>query len=268
MLDQKIFGTKLRNHRKNLSLTQEEVALQIGVSPQAISKWESGECLPDCFNLKAIADVYGISLDVLLETESTGNLTEVSNKITQLGDEYVWANENTSIEHIHKELGEELWEMWKGLFFIESGDKKTQEECRKMGQTRVSGKYGMKLWDDTGVACIIKSSLIENLKTPGQDSLAVLSTLAGTDGLSLIRALNPLKPVTKETLLESTGIAPARLNELLLLLLENKVIQFVSDNPNPGYRISGHCGIVAYLILAAGHILEQKYYTVSEYHYH
>ena len=42
MLDQKIFGEKLRNHRKNIGFTQEEVAEKIGVSAQAISKWEAG----------------------------------------------------------------------------------------------------------------------------------------------------------------------------------------------------------------------------------
>ena len=68
MLDQKIFGEKLRNHRKKLGMTQEDVAEKVGVSPQAISKWESGDCLPDCFNLKAISDVYKISADVLLES--------------------------------------------------------------------------------------------------------------------------------------------------------------------------------------------------------
>ena len=51
MLDQKVFGEKLRNHRKKLGMTQEDVAEKVGVSPQAISKWEAGDCLPDCFNL-------------------------------------------------------------------------------------------------------------------------------------------------------------------------------------------------------------------------
>lgn len=45
MLDQKLFGEKLRNHRKRIGMTQEEVAEKIGISPQAISKWESGGSL-------------------------------------------------------------------------------------------------------------------------------------------------------------------------------------------------------------------------------
>ena len=94
MLDQKIFGEKLRNHRKKLGMTQEEVAEKVGVSPQAISKWEAGDCLPDCFNLKAISDVYKISADVLLETESNGDLDAVSSKIEQLATEFVWSMAN------------------------------------------------------------------------------------------------------------------------------------------------------------------------------
>lgn len=38
MLNQKVFGEKLRNHRKRLGMTQEEVAQMLCVSPQAISK--------------------------------------------------------------------------------------------------------------------------------------------------------------------------------------------------------------------------------------
>lgn len=45
MLDQKVFGEKLRNHRKRLAMTQEEVAVKVGVSAQAISKWETGVSL-------------------------------------------------------------------------------------------------------------------------------------------------------------------------------------------------------------------------------
>ena len=268
MLDQKSFGQKLRNHRKNLSLTQEEVAEKIGVSPQAISKWEAGDCLPDCFNLKSIADVYHVSLDVLLETDSSGDLTAVSDKIMQLGTEYIWANEDTSHPYVHKELGDELWEMWKGLFFLESGNKKEQEECKKRGNTRVSGNYGLKLWDDAGIACLIKSSFIKDLKVPTIQTFEVLSALASTDGQTLIRALNPQIPVAKDVLLEATEIEPGRLNELLLLLLESNVIEFTSNkqiSDIPGYRLSGRCGIVAHMLLAAGYLLEQKYCTVSEY---
>ena len=81
MLDLEIFGAKLREHRKKLGLTQEAVADRVGVSAQAVSKWESGECLPDCFNLKSLGEIYGVSLDILLDTDKSGDIDAVAAKI-------------------------------------------------------------------------------------------------------------------------------------------------------------------------------------------
>ena len=141
MLDQKVFGEKLRNHRKKHGMTQEEVAEKVGVSAQAISKWEAGDCLPDCFNLKAISDVYKISVDVLLETESDGDIEAVANKIEQLGTEFIWAKADCGRygNLLHQELGEDLWQMWKGLYFAETGDRKIQQESKEQGNLRISG---------------------------------------------------------------------------------------------------------------------------------
>lgn len=105
---------------------------------------ESGECLPDCFNLKEISSVYKISIDSLLETESDGDLETVTAKIEQLGTEFVWANADKSGKNPHKQLGDELWEMWKALYFIEVGDKKIQQEDKKRGHLHICGNYGLK----------------------------------------------------------------------------------------------------------------------------
>lgn len=53
----------LRNRRK---MTQEEVAEQIGVSRQAVAKWENGDSLPDILNCEALADFYDVSLSDLV----------------------------------------------------------------------------------------------------------------------------------------------------------------------------------------------------------
>ena len=41
------FGKKILSIRQNANLTQEELALRMGVTPQAISKWERGDSMPD-----------------------------------------------------------------------------------------------------------------------------------------------------------------------------------------------------------------------------
>ena len=70
MFTQNDFGKRLREFRKRRNLTQKEVAMKIGVSEQALSKWENGDCLPDVYNLKLLALVLNVSVDCLLDTEN------------------------------------------------------------------------------------------------------------------------------------------------------------------------------------------------------
>ena len=72
MLDQAAFGKRVRAFRLKANYSQKETALRIGVSEQAVSKWENGECLPDVYNLKLLAQVLRVSADSLLETEVQG----------------------------------------------------------------------------------------------------------------------------------------------------------------------------------------------------
>ena len=58
---------KLCKLRKQNGLTQEDLADKLGVSRQAVSKWERAEASPDTDNLIMLANLYGVSLDELLE---------------------------------------------------------------------------------------------------------------------------------------------------------------------------------------------------------
>lgn len=70
MFTQNDFGKRLKEFRKRRNLTQKEVATKIGVSEQALSKWENGDCLPDVYNLRLLAIVLNVSVDCLLDTEN------------------------------------------------------------------------------------------------------------------------------------------------------------------------------------------------------
>ncbi len=59
-------GERISKFRKERNLSQEEVASLLNVSRQTISKWESGETLPDVYNAVALAKLFHISLDVLI----------------------------------------------------------------------------------------------------------------------------------------------------------------------------------------------------------
>ena len=62
-------ANRLLQYRKKMNLSQEELASRIGVSRQAVSKWERAEASPDTDNLILLADIYGVSLDELLKGE-------------------------------------------------------------------------------------------------------------------------------------------------------------------------------------------------------
>ena len=59
-------GSRLFSARKNKGLSQETVAEKLGVSRQTISKWETGETLPDIRQAKRLSILYGLSLDELI----------------------------------------------------------------------------------------------------------------------------------------------------------------------------------------------------------
>ena len=76
-------ANRLYELRKQQGLSQEELAEKLGVSRQAVSKWERSEASPDTDNLIALAKIYGLTLDELVfgqrqaeQTEETSNNQE------------------------------------------------------------------------------------------------------------------------------------------------------------------------------------------------
>ena len=65
-------GQNLQAARKAKGLSQETLAEQIGVSRQALGKWEKDTALPGLDNLQAAAQVLGVPVDTLLGTEAVG----------------------------------------------------------------------------------------------------------------------------------------------------------------------------------------------------
>ncbi len=64
-------GEKLRQLRRKKGLSQEAVAKELGISRQAVSKWETDIAQPDLDNLKKICEILEISADELLDISCT-----------------------------------------------------------------------------------------------------------------------------------------------------------------------------------------------------
>lgn len=69
-----MFKENLYQLRKMRNLTQEEIAEKVGVSRQAVAKWESGETMPDLEKSRLLAGVFGVSLDDLVNYEPEKNM--------------------------------------------------------------------------------------------------------------------------------------------------------------------------------------------------
>ncbi|GLB47337.1 hypothetical protein WR164_13160 [Philodulcilactobacillus myokoensis] len=62
-----ILGTRIKEEREKHSMTQNELARELNVSRQAISKWELGTAYPDIERLIQISDFFNVSLDSLIK---------------------------------------------------------------------------------------------------------------------------------------------------------------------------------------------------------
>ena len=86
-------GQTIRRLRRERDLTQEEMAAHLGISFQAISKWERGDGYPDVTMLPALAHYFGVSVDELLgasETEKRAQYDEINQ---------TWAENNRNGRH-------------------------------------------------------------------------------------------------------------------------------------------------------------------------
>lgn len=140
-------ANRLLQYRKENKLSQEELAEKIGVSRQAVSKWERAEASPDTDNLIRLAEVYGVSLDEML----TGKKAEPKNEAPQSDSttpeqEYAEPDEATSYHRYDKVS-------FKNGIHVESKDGDKVHISYKDG-VNVSEKDGNKVhvgWDGVHV---------------------------------------------------------------------------------------------------------------------
>ncbi len=98
-------GKRIVHHRKNLGLTQDQLAEKLGVTAQAVSKWENDQSCPDISMLVTLSEIFGITTDALLGKEPPIHQAEI---VTE--DDFGDHDDN---DHIH---GSSNWNLQ-----IESG---------------------------------------------------------------------------------------------------------------------------------------------------
>ena len=124
-------ANRLYQYRKKMGLSQEELAAKIGVSRQAVSKWERAEASPDTDNLIELSKVYGVTLDEMLRGTAEGEaappaeetpVEETASQETAAPKEKVQVG--FSGIHVHDKHGAKVDIDRNGIFVEENGEQK------------------------------------------------------------------------------------------------------------------------------------------------
>lgn len=150
-------ANRLVNLRKANNLSQEALAEKLGISRQAVSKWERAEASPDTDNLILLARLYGVSLDDLLRTEDeipmpeekkgTDSSDAAGERQSENGDEnanvYI-GNGGINVQadgkrvrvgwdgiHVEEDGGENVHVTWRGVHVDENGQSACYDKEEK-----------------------------------------------------------------------------------------------------------------------------------------
>ncbi len=112
---QKHFSSKISEYRQNKGLTQEELAGRVGVTPQAISKWERGQSLPDIVLLADLCQALECSADYLLGTD----VAKIAENDDVKAQNEIWDNLRNCLETLELAFGENLVPIFVENSYIE-----------------------------------------------------------------------------------------------------------------------------------------------------
>ncbi len=142
-------GQKLADMRRRAGLTQDYVSEQLGVTPQAVSKWENDVSCPDITSLPEIAKIYHTTVDELLSTEPV--------KDVALIDKEVRKDINDMVLHINIADGEDKVKVNLPLGIIS-----TITDGGVMGSMNI-GSFNMGNVDFKSVLALVHSGVIGKL---------------------------------------------------------------------------------------------------------
>lgn len=118
-------GKRIVANRKRLGLTQDSLAEQLGVTAQAVSKWENDQSCPDITMVPKLAEIFGISTDELLGVEKRivheAELVEVKEACGEKADNEWKANWEFKLDNSRKgRIGMAVWVLLVGGLLLAS----------------------------------------------------------------------------------------------------------------------------------------------------
>ncbi len=134
-----MIGENLKALRMTAGLTMEGLAEKIGVSRQSVAKWENGDSLPDLMKCKALADLYNVSLDALVNDTPEHILREQDGET-----KFLFGVVKLDEEHrvLIPEKAREIFRLAPGDELLVVGDKRKGMAMVKLNGTADFFSYG------------------------------------------------------------------------------------------------------------------------------
>ncbi len=209
-------GKHILDLRKELGITQEELALAINISPQAVSKWETDTCFPDTQTLPLIAAYFNVSIDYLFYGENAV-YDDVYEKVQQRVASYPQMSKE-AYEEAHKLFAAAIGGVVHGCAWGKNGTM-----CDE--PLHVSGKNGLSLISRKGYGTIVTKGFFENITKETLDfSKSVLEALAEPNAILVISVIVSMSGISRMEMEERTGLSKEEVQRVLDVLISCGIV--------------------------------------------
>lgn len=213
----KTIGEKILELRKARSLTQEKLGEQLGISSQAVSKWENGDSMPDIMILPQLCEILGISIDSLLEVPVSMKKENILKSFRSYADEVgtskALIEAFISCAQTNKPFDINDVNNPNGLFFKYANNFMEIVEASGFGFVLSNNEFMDKIRD-----------------YDVQKLVNFFEMFANEDIMTVVKELLIAGYLTKEDLLNKTNLSIEIINQVLLILMERDMCKFFHQN--------------------------------------
>lgn len=215
MINKRHVGKRIAYHRRMLNLSQADLADKMGISPQAISKWETGITLPDVEILLALSNLFQVSINELLEDNA-----------------------------IVSQLSSRLFELWNGIAVYDTPDSVSVQWERDMQEEGWIKRNWMDAWNRPGGWADSKygPNLLGERNRAGD--LRIGRHIAGRGGIILEIGAGPGGGYMPY-ILQADPAAQIIINDLSRVVVHEwkQLLDREMDSPNLSFAVFDFCNI-------------------------
>lgn len=203
--------------RKQKGITQEQLALALNISPQAVSKWETNTSQPDTQTLPLIADYFGVSIDYLFYGREM-TYDEIYEKVFHK----ICDNPNQMSKEAYEDVLRIFGHAHHG---ITRGSLKNRDSVIYDEANHISNENGLSLLSGKGYGAILTRDFFENInQDTAEFAQILLSALSNKNNLLVCMAIISMSDISFGELQEKLGFDEEALRTSLDDLIASKLV--------------------------------------------